>query len=236
MIQHFRFATLVPLVLFTVGCEFGSPRSGDHAGQEADTHLSDGGGSDDAHADPVDGIEATEDAMCSFTPPRNYLIDESLSGLCDGGFLDGPLEAHHASDLVARLWHEALHLRALVLGESASNGLWLNAENGYLGASEDHGFVVGRVGPSCETTTRCVSVSFGCWTGRHGGFGPSALHGGGTITVVETGTSSTLRVTGQFGLLDGDAFLGTPLVDVDISADLSNLDALPTGSVGDHVL
>jgi hypothetical protein len=92
-------------------------------------------------------------------------------------------------------------------------------------ALTDSGYAVGRIARDESTGRACVRVAFACWTGGHGGFGPSALDGHAEVLV----DTDTLEARGELGLNEGGALSGAPSADVWVHIE----DASVQGTVGD---
>ena len=117
---------------------------------------------------------------------------------CEGQVPDGVADADDAEAIFWRGVHEAEHLLEDI-----------EELDGIFEETSDSGYMFGELWRSSDASA-CAVVRFGCWTGGHGGFGPTGLHGVATLRFDE----GQVEVTGRLGLVELDALSGAPCADV----------------------
>lgn len=183
---------------------------------EAESGSAEGGGSEG------DGTGATDDpwALCDATaigePPKDVMP-------CPGGVPEGQPDGTQAEWIFGRAVHEVGHIVAVVRDGKGDGGVF-ELDGDEIQAAIDVGYVVGHVARGDTSTRACVALSFACWTGGHGGFGPSALHGSAEVLI----DGETVQARGQLGLTEGAALTGAPAAEVWMELD----DASAQGTVG----
>lgn len=186
-------------------------------------------------------VEKDASQRWSYCPEDSGVSDgEDLSRLqsCDGAFTQaGPTE-DDARHIYGRLIHEVGHVRDVML-TGAESGVIRQVDDGrrHLEGMVDHGFMSGivRSQDRKDGIASCATLRFECWSGGHGGFGPSALEGDVRVIVEEPADASnpTMRITGAVGLVESGPLQGTRQMDVDIAAQLSQTDGwIGEGTIG----
>lgn len=126
---------------------------------------------------------------------------------------DGPLTQESASAIFMRTVHESRHLFDRI--DAGESGPFEDVDDlGFMRATLD----------ATDPEAGCISLRFSCWTGGHGGFGLSALHG----SAIVTRTNTSAQIEGVLGLVEGDALQGAPGVQVSITVTAED----QSGSVG----
>lgn len=164
----------------------------------------------------VDDLWELCDAAALTDPPAE-------AGPCSGSVPAGELDATQAGSIFGRTTHEVGHVADLVRGGAAETGLF-ESDGDDIQALTDSGYVIGHIVRDEGTERACVSLSFACWTGGHGGFGPSALDGRADVLV----DGAVVEVRGGLGLTEGGALSGAPSAEVWARIE----DASIEGSVG----
>ncbi|NUP11813.1 MAG: hypothetical protein HOW73_37675 [Polyangiaceae bacterium] len=164
-----------------------------------------GGGPDDKCPAPTDIPELPADAL----------------GDCSNDPRTGALTQEDAENLLGVLVHEATHLSALAAGQDGGLFTWTSTDGSTFAGELDSGYVSGRFStPVLEdgATTTCAVIEFGCWTGGHGGWGPSALAGVAFITVTMKDEVVThIQIDGDsLWLVESEPLSGTPKTPVDV--------------------
>jgi hypothetical protein len=193
--------------------------------------------SGDDVSDPLPGSDEPEwTAAC----PASSALEEVGSaalGDCSNQPLEGALTLQNAEDLLYRVVHEAGHLASLVAG--SEGGLATSTEDGtHFEAFTDDGYLTGALPSGWETAdSSCAIVEFGCWTGGHGGWGPSALAGVALIDItLADGVVTRVRVASHsLWLVESGPLSGTPptAVSADITLEDGEISGL-SATVGEH--
>lgn len=193
-----------------------------------DESTADDDGADDTQGD--DGPESTGDETGA-VDDRWQLCDDAAmpeppedAGPCAGRVPAGDVDDVQAEAIFGRATHELDHLGDVVQGRALDGGLF-ERDGDDIWALTDSGYVVGRIAREDSTGRACVRVAFACWTGGHGGFGPSALDGRADVLV----DLETVEARGELGLTEGDALTGAPSVDVWVHIEGPNVE----GTVGE---
>ena len=122
---------------------------------------------------------------------------------CVGQVPEGTVDEDGAEAIFARAVHEADHILFA-----------LEDIDGSFDDTTDDGFMVGAlVRPPAGSP--CAVVRFVCWTGGHGGFGPTGLHGQATLVFEDGG----VEMAGRLGLVESGALQGAPYADVQATID-----------------
>jgi hypothetical protein len=147
---------------------------------------------------------------------------------CAGAVPYGELQAEQAEQIFARTIHELDHIAELLgTGSSDAGGLFELDGNRLVGVNGG-GWVDGVVAQDAEGERTCASLRMACWTGGHGGFGPSALDGMLQIQLED----EVVQAHGKVGLVEGGALIGAPAVAVEARI----VDGAASGTVGSFEL
>jgi hypothetical protein len=193
--------------------DHGGSASTEAADGEAETS---GGEADGGETDVTDDPWQLCDAAALADPPAD-------AGPCSGSVPAGELDAMQAEYIFGRTTHEVDHIADLVRGDAGENGLF-EVDGDDIQALTDSGYVVGHVAREEGTDRACVRLSFACWTGGHGGWGPSALDGRADVLVED----DLVEARGALGLTEGDALTGAPSAEVWVHIENASVE----GSVG----
>lgn len=151
---------------------------------------------------------ASDAAVDGLTPP---LVAECADPSFEGSVL--PREQREA--IFGRLHHEVSHLAEAVMnGRLEPEGVWEH--------TEDHGSmtVVGDLDTRADRVDLVAEIRFTHWTGRHGGWGYSALEGRACVTLAYSpaGGELLVDVSAALHLVADGPLLGTPPANVQYSA------------------
>ncbi len=207
---------------------------------EKDDDVDDGsaGGETDGTAAGGHRDDPTEPVppWTSACPPPSDLVPPDHGGACSNAPDGGVLSLQDAEDLLFRLTHEAGHIAGLaVMIDSAP---FTSEPGGAFAAQNDDGYAIGQWGPP-EGDSTCAAVELRCWTGGHGGWGPSALAGAALISVdVEDGVVTRVRIqSDSLWLVEDGPLAGTPKTQVSVEMEIAagEVDHV-FATVGDHVI
>jgi hypothetical protein len=191
------------------------------------TSLSSGACGPDVAADDTQGGEGPVDEtadpwqLCDAATIPEPPAD---AGPCPGGVPAGALVGEAAGWIFGRAMHEIDHIGEVVYPGVEDPGLF-EIDGDELRALSDSGYVVGRIAREGGTGRACVRVAFACWTGGHGGFGPSGLDGRAEVLVDD----ETVEARGELGLVEGGALSGAPSAEVWVRIEGASVE----GSVGE---
>jgi hypothetical protein len=164
----------------------------------------------DACQGSVVGVADSDGDETSAVDDRWSLCDDTATpeppddaGACAGGVPAGEIDDVQAEAIFGRTTHELDHLRDVMQGVDTS---LFELDGDDISARTDSGYVVARIQRDDGTARACMQVTFACWTGGHGGFGPSALDGRVEALVDGDG----IEARGELGLSDGEALAGAP--------------------------
>jgi hypothetical protein len=155
-------------------------------------------------------LRLTTLVMAALTVPACALSHDAPLSVCGAAPLDEPsLDAAQRDALFGRLHHEVTHLAdavsAISEGRLSPTETWTITEDG--GSMEVHGELLER---DAETLL-VAEVTFVHFTGRHGGWGLSALEGRVCVTItVPSGGDRTIEVSGAIGLVEDGPLRGAP--------------------------
>jgi hypothetical protein len=148
--------------------------------------------------------------MAALTVPACALSHHAPLSVCGAAPLEEPsLDAAQRDALLGRLHHEVTHLAdavsAIAAGRLSRTDTWTITEDG--GSMEVHGELVER-----DSETQLVAeITFVHFTGRHGGWGLSALEGRACVTItVPSEGDRTVEVSGAIGLVEDGPLRGAP--------------------------
>ena len=134
--------------------------------------------------------------------------DEAAATRRASDFEEAALDAEQAKGMLGRLVHETEHI-ADAVAEHAARG-----EKGMLFTLEEDGgaeHVEGTLEFRELETVASLDVVFRHWTGRHGGWGYSALDGSASITVrLQADGARLAAVCGTIRLVDDGPLRGAP--------------------------
>ena len=123
-----------------------------------------------------------------------------------------PLTAEQRDGVLERLSHEVHHLAdAVQQRRLVGAGPWTYSEDG--GSMT----VVGTLEERAAGVQFTAEMTFTHWTGRHGGWGFSALDGRACVTIEASGIEGEeplARVSAVVGLVEDGPLRGSPAVDV----------------------
>lgn len=122
---------------------------------------------------------------------------------CVGQVPEGAVDQQGAEAIFARAAHEADHILFA-----------LEDIEGAFSDTTDEGFMVGELARP-PGGSPCAVVRFVCWTGGHGGFGSTGLHGQATLLFEDGG----VEMAGRLGLVESGALDGAPYADVQVTID-----------------
>lgn len=173
-------------------------------------------------------------------PPEDAAVpghDAALAPtVCRHSMTASSITEDEARYLLGRLRHELRHLvsetteravaSAAAGGERPITAAW----------SEDHGDMraEGTLATSGGRTRAALQVRFRHWTGRHGGWGYSALEGTVQVALELSAGSQTVTACGPVQLVGGGALRGTPLAAVSYTESLAGTAPRLDGWVGPH--
>lgn len=166
-----------------------------------------------------DGSSARSDRECT----RSVVEGSSLS-------------PEQRAGLVQRLHHEVSHLAGAVAGIAAGT---LPPEHEWAFDEDDGSMVVvGDLEMRDDEVALVAEISFTHWTGRHGGWGYSALEGTACVTIVAPHVpnpdSPLLTVDAVVHLVADGPLLGSPRANVHYVASGSSIEGTVAGEpIGD---
>lgn len=191
--------------------------------------------------EPLPDTDEPEPDWTAACPASSELgpVDPGALGGCSNQPLEGALTLQNAEDLLYRVVHESGHLASLVAGSEGGLVSWTE-DGAHFTASTDDGFLAGALPADWDGDAgACAAVEFGCWTGGHGGWGPSALAGVALIeiTVSDTAVTRVRIASDSLWLVESGPLSGTPrtAVTVDLAlvdGEISELSA----SIGEHLI
>ena len=151
---------------------------------------------------------------------------------CTRAVLDGSsLSPEQRAGLVERLHHEVTHLAGAVVGIAAGT---LPPEHDWAFGEDDGSMVVvGDLEMRDDEVALAAEISFTHWTGRHGGWGYSALEGTACVTIVARRDPDPdgplLTVDAAVHLVADGPLLGSPGANVHYVASGSSLEGTVAG-------
>ena len=193
----------------------------------ASTANLDEGDSDDDEAGPGgsrggDETDETDDPW-QLCDPAALTEPPADAAPCPGSVPAGGLDVVQAESIFGRTTHEVGHIADLARGDAAGTGLF-EIDGDDITALRDFGYVAGHISREVGSNRACVSLSFACWTGGHGGWGPSALDGRAEVLV----DGDVVEARGALGLTEGGALSGAPSAEVWVHIENASVE----GSVG----
>jgi len=164
-------------------------------------------------------------------------LEPSLIGSCSNQPAEGSLTLQNAEDILYRVVHEAGHMSSAMTATDDGLFTW-TYDGGEMLATTDDGFAIGLVTdrPTADSEA-CAVVELRCWTGGHGGWGPSALAGVAFMEVtVEAGEVTHVRVASDaMWLVEAQPLSGTPRTTVSVGMSIAQGEVVQLDAhVGEH--
>ncbi len=191
------------LGLVVIGCA--STRIADDDG------IADDGEGDGGIEQPLPETEPDWTASCP-TLAELEEVDLGAFGACSNQPLETALTQQNAEDILYRVVHESGHIASLVAGSGGDLFTWTDG-GAHFFASTDDGYLVGALPEAWDGESgACAVAEFDCWTGGHGGWGPSALAGVALIdtTLAEGFVTHVRIVSDSLWLVESGPLSGTP--------------------------
>ena len=160
--------------------------------------------------------------------PDAWFPAKPADAMSCGEVPDGELQAEQAEQIFARMIHEVDHIAELLGTDSSGAGGLYELDGDRLVGVNGGGWVDGVVAQDADGERTCASLLLVCWTGGHGGFGPSALDGTLQIQLED----EVVQAHGEVGLVEGGALVGAPAVAVEARI----VDGAASGTVGSFEL
>lgn len=156
--------------------------------------------------------------------------DGASPSCADPALAPASLSDDERNGLLGRLFHELEHL-----SESVQRGRLAPAGDRVWTYSEDGGsmVVVGLLEERGEDVALVAEITFTHWSGRHGGWGYSALDGRACVSIVASGgadeSEPVVRLSAVVRLVEDGPLRGTPTVNVSYVASAGFLEGSIAG-------